>query len=176
MDGRMSLNPKQTKFCYEYIAHRFNGTAAYKAAYGDMDDEAAKASASRLLSNANVENFIKELTEKHLTDIGFTANDVIKELAIMGFSNINDFMTFKDDIAVMKSNEEIGIHAKAIQSIGVIPSAENGNRIKFKLYDKKGCLELLGKHMQLFTDKVDLTTDGKEIKGPVVYLPDNGRD
>jgi phage terminase small subunit len=38
-------------------------------------------------------------------------------------------------------------------------------------------IELLGKHLGMFTDKVDVTSGGKPLETAVnIYLPDNGRD
>lgn len=56
----MSITIKQKKFADEYIISG-NATDAYKKAYENIkNDETAKASASRLLTNANVKNYIEE--------------------------------------------------------------------------------------------------------------------
>ena len=168
------LTPQQHEFCYAYLAHKSNGTeAAIEAGYSK---KTAYVQASKLLNHPKIKERIAELTEKALNKLTYTAQDVLNELAIMGFSNINNYMTFKDDTACMKSNEEIGEASRAIQSIEIIPQGENGNKIKFKLHDKKGSLDLLGKNLQLFTDKIDLTSGGKPLEGPTIYLPDNGRN
>lgn len=38
-------------------------------------------------------------------------------------------------------------------------------------------LELVGKHLGMFTERVDVTSGGEKLKGPIVnvYLPENGR-
>lgn len=55
-------NKNHEKFCYEYVEKGLNGTQAYlKANPSCKDEKSAKASASRLLTNVNVQNRIKEL-------------------------------------------------------------------------------------------------------------------
>ena len=56
------INEKQKIFCEEYAKHG-NGTLAYRKAYPKIKkDETAKTAASRLLTNVNVKNYIKNLS------------------------------------------------------------------------------------------------------------------
>jgi len=54
-----SLNPKQKQFVHHYIK-KWNATKSYQKVYGTESPETAKASASRLLTNVNVQKYIKE--------------------------------------------------------------------------------------------------------------------
>lgn len=167
------LNPMELSFCYEYIANKFNGKqAAISAGYSE---KTAEVQASQLLTRLKVQRKVKELTEKHLKTLAIKGEDVIRELTIMGFSNMSDFVNLNPAETTIKTFEEMGENTRAIQSIEVTPEVI-GTKIKFKLYDKKASLELIGKHLQMFTDKVDLTSGGEKIEGPQIYLPDNGRN
>lgn len=75
------MNPKHEKFCVEYIRNGRNATAAYKAAGYTKDGEAAKACASRLLTDANVQSRLREL-EKEFEEM----MEEEKKAAIMDFS------------------------------------------------------------------------------------------
>lgn len=50
---------------------------------------------------------------------------------------------------------------------------ETGSREEVELYDAQSALELIGKHHGLFTNKIDVTSDGERIH---IFLPDNERD
>lgn len=54
-----NLTPKQFSFCLEYVKE-LNGTKAYKEVY-KVKDDVARASASRLLANVNVDACITKL-------------------------------------------------------------------------------------------------------------------
>ena len=57
------LNNNQKTFCREYVKNGNNGTKAYMKAY-KCDEETARKSASRLLTNVDIQNYIKELQDK----------------------------------------------------------------------------------------------------------------
>lgn len=60
----MKLTENQKKFA-EYYSQSGNGSEAYKRAYSTCKkDETAKVNASRLLTNANVIQYVEELNEK----------------------------------------------------------------------------------------------------------------
>jgi phage terminase small subunit len=56
----MSLTDKQRAFVDEYLVNGFNATQAYLKAYPDSSEEAARSSASALLTNPNVKSIIEE--------------------------------------------------------------------------------------------------------------------
>lgn len=56
----INLNPKQERFCCEFIACG-NATAAYKVAYPNVGDNTARVNASRLLADKRIQARLKEL-------------------------------------------------------------------------------------------------------------------
>lgn len=61
----MPLSSQQRKFCEEYVNNGLNGTQAYSSAYKSCKKEnAARVNASRLLTKANIIEYINELQEK----------------------------------------------------------------------------------------------------------------
>ena len=56
----INLNPKQEKFCCEFIACG-NATAAYKVAYPNVGDNTARVNSSRLLADKRIQVRLKEL-------------------------------------------------------------------------------------------------------------------
>lgn len=57
------LNNKQKVFCREYVKNGNNGTTAYMKAY-KCKETTARINASKLLTNTNISEYIKELQEK----------------------------------------------------------------------------------------------------------------
>ena len=59
-----NLTNNQKLFCQEYVRLGMNGTKAYMKVYKTKKEETAMTNASRLLRNAKVQEYIKELQEK----------------------------------------------------------------------------------------------------------------
>lgn len=62
----MELNNQQRRFCEEYVKNGLNGKQAYLKAYSETcnSEDTATVNASRLLTNANVLSYIKELQDE----------------------------------------------------------------------------------------------------------------
>lgn len=155
---------KELVFCYEYVANKFNGTKAYLASYSTKNENTAKVEASKLLTKPNIKKKIRELTKKYLLKAEHQAEDIIRELALLGFSDLSDFVEWKEDGTIkLKSSDSIGERIAALREIEIedieIGGTKVGKKYKIKLHDKKGSLELLGKHAELFTEKHKITGD-----------------
>lgn len=72
------LTPKQRAFADEYIANKGNATKAYKKAYENIkNDETASVNGSRLLTNAKVSRYIKDMTAEVLEKRKFDVEQLI---------------------------------------------------------------------------------------------------
>ncbi|MCD2257500.1 terminase small subunit, partial [Lactobacillus sp. CC-MHH1034] len=75
------MTPKQQIFADEYLKD-LNGSRAYKVAYPHVKkDGVARANASRLLTNANIKQYIDGQLEKMHQERTATAQDVIEYLS-----------------------------------------------------------------------------------------------
>jgi phage terminase small subunit len=168
-----NLNTNELAFCYEYVANKFNGTkAAISAGYSK---KTADVQASQLLTRLKIQNKVKELTEKHLNKIDITAESVIREIAKLGFSDMANHIDFDGENIDMKSFEELGDNTACIKEFDIteteiVKGLGKERKIKFKLHDKKGALELLGKHLQIFNEQdknpnVNINIDAKDLQG-----------
>lgn len=84
----MALTPKQKIFADEYLID-LNATRAYKVAYSKVKkDEAARANGSRLLTNANVADYIEKRMKEREKRTKITQDMVLQELAKLGFFDI----------------------------------------------------------------------------------------
>jgi phage terminase small subunit len=157
------LTPKQQRFCEEYIVDLNATQAAIRAGYSK---KTAGSQGHDLLKKPEIQNFVSSLAEARSEKTKITAENVLRELSLMGFANMQDYMTVQENgTAFVDLSQLTRDQAAAIQEIvtdeyweGRGEDAVPVKKIKFKLADKRGSLELLGKHLVLFGDKV--THDG----------------
>ena len=87
-EKEQNLTEKQKRFCEEYIME-WNGVKAYKTAYKSCkSDAAARANASRLLTNANIKKYLAELSKDIQKQVGISKLMVAKELKRLAFPNV----------------------------------------------------------------------------------------
>ena len=160
------LNPKQEQFCREYLLD-FNATqAAIRAGYSP---KTANEQGAQLLAKLSVAQRIEELTAARAETLAVKVNDVVAELARMGFANILDYVTITErghayvDLSKMTREQAAAIGELTSEEYveGKGEDARLVKRTKIKLVDKRGPLELLGKHLGMFPTKVDLNVDDK---------------
>ena len=135
------MTDKQKIFCQEYLIDLNATQAAIRAGYSV---KTAQEQSSRLLSNVMVQREIERLKAERSRRTGITADRVLQELARIGFVNPMDVI----DSAI------------ASVKVKIIPTKDgNGIEREVKLHDKVKALELMGKHLGMFTDKVDLNAN-----------------
>lgn len=149
----LGMNLREDRFCHEFIID-LNGTkAAIRAKYSE---KTARIKASQLLAKANVRAKIRELMKKREKRTEITQDKVLRELACLGFSNIKDYIA-KDasgeGFIVFKNMDKISKKkARAIESIKVCLKE---GKIEFKLHSKTRSLDMIGKHLGMFIEKVE---------------------
>lgn len=173
------LAGKRLRFVQEYLVD-LNGAAAYKRAGYQASGNAAETGASRMLRNAQVKAAIHAAMDERAQKAGLSAEAVLAELRKMAFANMLDYITTQSDgTAVVDLSKLTRDQAAAIQEVTAETYEERGSRkddvrpvkrVKFKLADKRGSLELLGKHLKLFKEQVEhsgeVTTGfSKDAKG-----------
>lgn len=161
------LTLKQQQFINEYLID-LNATRAYKAAYTSCKrDETARANSSRMLTNANVQAYIKTHQTEQQQRTQITQDMVLSELASIAFANGADFATVVEKTRIdADTGEEKPYTAVAVQLTANIPldkqkaiaSIKQGkDGIEIKTADKVKALELLGRHFGMFTDRAKTT-------------------
>lgn len=161
---------REERFAHEYVIDLNGEQAAIRAG---LAPKSARVEASKLLTKPNVQTLIAELTKAKAVDLGLTAEKVLRELMLMGFSNMQDYVAVqKDGFAYVDLSKLTREQAAAIQEIttdSYIAESEDEDgeeegrivtKVKFKLADKRGSLELLGKYLKLFLDRTEVTGPG----------------
>lgn len=166
------LTPKQERFCNEYLIDLNATQAAIRAGYSESG---AAVEGHRLLTNANIQDYISDLNKDRQESTGVSARMVIEELAKIAFSDIRDVLTVDNGLRDISMLDEKT--AKAISSIKITEDKSMGEVIgetkEVKLWDKLRALDSLGKHFGIFErDNSQKKTDNVTI----FELPNNGRD
>jgi phage terminase small subunit len=90
---------------------------------------------------------------------------VLRELEKIGFSDMRRFAKWGPGGVSLLSSEGLSDEDAACISEVSESTSKDGGSIRFKLHDKKASLELLGKHLKLFTEKHEHSgPDGKPIE------------
>lgn len=130
-----------------------NATQAYiRAGY---KPKAANTCAARLLRNARVRARVDELLAERSRRTGVNQDRVLRELARIGFLDVTKVANL--DHATLNEDAHEDDRA-AIVSVRVKSGADFIER-EIKFADKNKALELMGKHLGMYTDKIDLSTD-----------------
>lgn len=158
------MTDAQKKFCDEYLID-LNATKAYKVAYPNCKkDETANAASSRMLRNVKIQEYISERMKQREQRTEITQDMVIKELAKIAFLDIRKLYT---ENGQLKNIADIDSDtAGAISQLETLEEYDGygddrekiGDTQKVKLLNKTKALELLGRHLGMFKEKV--TIDG----------------
>ena len=148
---RGELTSKQERFANEYCVD-LNATAAYRRAGYNAQGNAAQACASRLLSNAKVQQAIQEKEKIAAKQLEVNTENVLRATSALAFSDIRKL--FNADGSPKSIQELDDATAAAISSIEVGEMRSEGKVIgrvcKIKLWDKNSAQERLFKHLGLF--------------------------
>lgn len=145
------LTAKQQKFVEEYLIDLNATQAAIRAGYST---KTAKEIGCENLSKPNVRACVDKAIAERSKRTGVNADRVVAELAKIALIKSSDVLDFED--ATVKDGA-LDDDLAAIQSVRVKKSnSENGETVEreIRLNDKIKALELLGKHLGMFTDKV----------------------
>jgi phage terminase small subunit len=147
----VELTLKQRRFAEEYCID-LNATAAYGRAGYSARGNAAQACASRLLSNAKVQQAIQEKEKIAAKRLDVNTENVLRATSAVAFSDIRKL--FNSDGSPKSIQELDDETAAAIQSIEIGQMMSEGKVVgrlcKIKLCDKNAAQERLFKHLGLF--------------------------
>lgn len=156
------LTHKQRLFCYEYLVDTNATKAAERAGYSK---KTARQIGTQNLSKLVIKRKIDELMRDRIKRTEITADKVMAGLSRLGFSDIRGVFGKGDEL--LKPSQLDDDTAASIQSIKVVtrPTGEEddyGNKIienvhEIKLVEKRGPLELMGRHLGMFSGEDNKT-------------------
>lgn len=170
------LTAKQQMFCDEYLIDLNATQAAIRAGYSAKN---AGKIGPELLGKTRIQNYINIRKKERTRRTELSQDNVLKELAYIAFCDVTDYtkviekeLMVEIDGTMCKILDEDGnpVMYKTVEpvltdeltdeqkkALAVIQKGRDGFVIK--PYDKIRALELLGKHMGMFTEKVEVSTE-----------------
>lgn len=150
------LSAIKKRFCDEYLIDLNATQAVIRAGYKVSGDNSAASIGSTLLKDPMVAKEIDKQMAERSKRTGINQDRVVRELARIAFVRATDVIT-PDDASIKEyaSDDDLA----CIQSVKVKTTTnEKGVTVEreVKLNDKMRALEMLGKHLGMFTDKVSL--------------------
>lgn len=155
-----AASPKQMLFALEYLKD-LNATRAYREVYGAKNDNVAAVCGAKLLRNAKVAPLVQQAMDKRAGRTELTADKVLTEIGHMAYL---DPLEMYDENNCLKPIADIPENLRrAIASIKTEELFEGrggdremiGYTKEVRLWNKPSSLEMHGKHLKLFTDKVE---------------------
>ena len=166
----MALSAKHQQFVEEYL-RCFNATKAYQAVYPTVGRLTAASNGYRLLRE-NPE--VAEYVQQRLSEAAMGADEVLMRLAEQARGNMGDFIrvtpdgSFTIDLTGAESTQKLGLIRKVTKTVRRFGDTEI-EEATVDLYDSQAALVHLGKHLDLFSDKLTVKLE-KELKGALDAL------
>jgi phage terminase small subunit len=175
------LSAQQRRFV-DLIVRRTNGTDAIRAIRPQLKRPDVLAAKWKALPD--VKAAIAEREDEAIEEAGITNAQILLEVARLGFANIQDFVSQTGGETFFDISKVDRMTAAAVQEFTIEETTygkgENERmmrRTRLKLCDKKGSLELLGKHKKLWTEKHEMSgPNGTPLQPPSIAItfPDGG--
>jgi len=147
------LNPRYELFCQEYCK-TFNGTQAMIKVSGKSARTCGRA-ANSTLKRADVRRRIDEILNRNIEQYDELKRRIVNELTTCAFYDFNEFY----DLTKMELKDIAEIDGRLIHKC----KKNRDGTYSIELVDKLKSLELMGKHLGMFQDKLDVTSNGAPI-------------
>jgi phage terminase small subunit len=160
------LTEKQKRFVQEYLVDLNATQAAIRAGYSE---KTANRIGAKLVVKSCIQDALQGALEKRSSRVEVTQDRVVKELARIAFIDLRRIFAWGPDGVRLRPSDELTDDEAAVVAEVTETRSETGGSLKVKRFDKLKALELLGKHLGMFSDKLELT--GKN-GAPLGVLPD----
>lgn len=161
------LTAKQKAFVKEYLVDLNATQAAIRAGYSERT---AKETGYENLTKPHIAAAIEKAMEKRADKVEITQERVLEELSYIAFNDTTDVVQIETTIEMNPITEQEEPYQTVIirntseltkaqrRAIKSIKQTKYGIEVQF--HDKEKALELLGRHMKMFTDKVESEVTG----------------
>ena len=164
------LTPKQQMFCDEYLIDLNATQAAIRAGYSERT---AYRIGSELLQKTSVQEKLQERMHDREVRTEITQDKVLKELAAIAFANGSDFAKVITKTSINKLGEEVEYQDVELEVTDKLPADKKKaiagikmgkNGIEVSTCDKVKALELLGRHLGMWNDKLQVNNEAEVEK------------
>ena len=150
------LTDKQKRFCDEYLIDLNATQAAIRAGYSE---ETACNIGCENLRKPNIAEYIEKRMNRLEKKTEITQEFVLRELLNIASANGTDF-ALVDDLGLARIIPTSQVDESKRSAIAVIKAGANGTEVK--TYDKIRALELIGKHLGMFSERQ--ASNGREVE------------
>lgn len=151
------LTSKQQLFVREYLVDLNATQAAIRAGYSK---KTAGAIGGENLEKPEIAAAIQSAMDKRSQRTEITADNVLRELAKIGFGDVRKL--FNENGSLLPVNELDDNTAACLSSVEITTRKVRGGEddeteevSKVRMWDKRAALVDLGRHLKLFTDKIE---------------------
>lgn len=153
------LTVQQELFCQEYLKDLHAANAFRRAGFTAKNDAVANANACRLMSDPRIQSRVAALAKERAERVQVDADRILSELVKLAFVDISKI--FDERNAVLPTEKWPEEARKSLASIEVdeIFDYEGNQRVhigytkKVKFWPKTQALDMLGRHLKMFTTK-----------------------
>lgn len=177
-DDKIEMTEKELLFCTHFLddPERNATNAAIKSGYAR---KSARITASRLLTKANISQYLehqnKTLLEKH----GITQSKVLEEIKNIAFNRVTD--VFYNDYTLKKPDQLTDEQKAAISQIKSVTDSKGKTTHEIKMYDKIKPLILLAEMAGIINRKGEViinqnhNTQNNYYEGANRHIKENGQ-
>lgn len=156
------LTDKQKAFILEYLVDLNATKAAIRAGYSETS---ARQTAHDTLNNPVVAAEVQRHMDARAERVGVNSETVLRELLKIAMTDVRKL--YSESGSLLPPQEWPDDVAKSVSAVDIEDLYEGygeereqiGHTKKVKLWDKTKALELLGRHLKLFTDKIEVKAD-----------------
>lgn len=147
------LTPKQLKFVEEYLLDHNAKGAAIRAGYAEIG---AATRGHKMLHNPKVQTVLQQRLKARAAAAKDDVDAIITELKRIAFGDVRGVLSWGPQGVHIKPSDSL---SDAVASTVAEVSEAPGRLIKIKQHDKMKALELLGRHLGMWNDKVKVSGD-----------------
>lgn len=156
---RMKLTPQQMSFVYNYIGvSNFNATDAYRRAFNTP--QGINIHGHKLLGMPHIQAAIQTAMDARARKLELTPERILLEIMRVAFLDPVDLF---DENGNLKKIIDIDPDARRALEGFDFEDTKHGTRKRIKMIDKLKALELLGRHLKLFKEEINIHLTYEQI-------------
>lgn len=153
------MTDKQKRFCDEYLIDLNATQAAIRAGYKANKKNTFEVIGYQLLQKTSVAEKIAQEMAERSKRTGINQDRVIQEIARIAFVNPQNLINTEDATVIDNASVDDLACIKSVKVKTMNGDKGYSEEREVQLNDKLKALELLGKHLGMFKDKIELDAD-----------------